>query len=375
MYQERNVPQSGASTAFILIVDDVQGNVQMLGSILTDAGYRVTAASNGEQALKIVKKRMPDLILLDVMMPGMDGYETCHKLKRIPDTGDIPVIFLTAKNDVDDIIKGFEVGGVDYLSKPVNSVELLVRLKNHLNLKKSRELLEQTGETHKELLHILCHDLNNPFSFIISALDLIKSDPEANTSDNYKNDIYAAAENGMRLIDLVRQLSVTEDKKTVLQLNDLNLLMSVEHSLRMLRPQFDAMNIKPRVSIPSGLIIRAEESSLINTVFNNILTNALKFSFPDSTIEIKAAVIGNRIILSVKDSGIGMSPGLIGNIFDLTKKTARVDTNGETGTGFGMPLVKQFVEMYGGTIEIISIEKNMDTGNHGTEVMLSFVAG
>lgn len=371
MNQKQNTPQG----AFILIVDDVQGNVQMLGSILTKAGYRVTAATSGMQALKIVEKRLPDLILLDVMMPGLDGYETCQELKRSPATKDIPVIFLTAKNEVDDIVKGFEVGGVDYLIKPVNSVELSVRLKNHLDLKKSRELLKQTGHERKELLHILCHDLNNPLSFIISALDLIKMQPEQLSFDKFQDDIYNAAKNGLRIIDLVRKLRALEDKKIDFQIIALNLKNYVGFSMQMLKPQFDAKHVEVVVSIPPDLIICAEESSLVNSVFNNILTNALKFSFPDSKIIIKAVAKGDHVILSVKDNGIGIPTGLICNIFDLTKKTTRGGTNGETGTGFGMPLVKKFVEMYGGTIEVISTDQKSNADNHGTEVRITFKAG
>lgn len=127
----------------VLAVDDKPQNLQFLGKLLSlsDQGYEVGLAQNGQQALNFVKKDQPDLILLDIMMPDMDGYEVCRLLKADFSTRHIPVIFLTAKTDSKDIVKGFEVGGVDYVTKPFNSAELLARIKNHLEIKILRGLL------------------------------------------------------------------------------------------------------------------------------------------------------------------------------------------------------------------------------------------
>ena len=130
----------------VLIVDDVANNLQVLGTILSKQEYKVAAANNGEQAIKIAKKTLPDLILLDIMMPGIDGLEICARLKKDPGTKDIPVIFLTAKIEPEDIVKGFETGAVDYVTKPFNSTELLARTKTHLELKINRDLLKIKNE-------------------------------------------------------------------------------------------------------------------------------------------------------------------------------------------------------------------------------------
>jgi class 3 adenylate cyclase len=130
----------------ILIVDDTPKNIQLLGTILRKEGYQINIAQNGLQALEVVGQMPPDLILLDVMMPELDGFETCRRLKGEPSTQDIPVIFLTAKVDMEDIVKGFELGAVDYVTKPFNSAELLSRVSTHLELKAAREKLEELAD-------------------------------------------------------------------------------------------------------------------------------------------------------------------------------------------------------------------------------------
>lgn len=128
-------------SARILIVDDTPKNIQVLGTILRQEGYQINIAQDGLKAIQMAEKVSPDLVLLDVMMPDMDGYETCQRLKQSPETKDIPIIFLTARKEPEDIVKGFEVGGVDYISKPFNSIELLARIRTHLDLwYKTRQL-------------------------------------------------------------------------------------------------------------------------------------------------------------------------------------------------------------------------------------------
>ena len=130
----------------ILIVDDTQRNIQVLGSILMKEKYQISVAKNGLEALKVVKNVMPDIILLDIMMPELDGFETCKRLKESDKTKDIPVIFLTAKIETEDIIKGFELGAVDYITKPFNSKELLVRVNTHLDLKYAHEKIKKSEQ-------------------------------------------------------------------------------------------------------------------------------------------------------------------------------------------------------------------------------------
>jgi diguanylate cyclase (GGDEF)-like protein len=127
----------------ILIVDDTHANLKVLGNILKNESYKIAFTDNGLMAIKIAEKTLPDLILLDVSMPGIDGFETCKRLKTINTTKDIPVIFITARTETDDIVKGFESGAVDYVTKPFNAKELLTRVKNHIEFQKNRETLKK----------------------------------------------------------------------------------------------------------------------------------------------------------------------------------------------------------------------------------------
>ena len=161
-------------TANILIVDDVAMNARLLVNLLQDEDYNLAVATNGQMALDLVDDRKPDLILLDIMMPNMDGYETCRRLKASEDTRDIPVIFLTARTEAEDITKGFDVGAVDYVTKPFNYDELIARVKTHLELKITKDALERSNQEQRKLIHILCHDLINPLGQVETTLDLMK---------------------------------------------------------------------------------------------------------------------------------------------------------------------------------------------------------
>lgn len=350
---------------FILIVDDVPKNLQVLGNILGSRGYHFTPATNGKQALKIIEKRLPDLILLDIMMPEMDGYEVCNTLKSSSRTKDIPVIFLTAKTEPDDIVRGFELGGVDYITKPFNSTELMVRIKTHLKILK-------VSNERKELLHVLCHDLANPFASIVSALEVIKDYP---TFERLREYLVTAAENGLKVIELVRKIRALEENKTDLELGSVSLTRVVDESVFMLEQKFAEKRVELVRDIDKGLRVWAEETSLVNSVINNILTNAVKFSYPDSKINIRARQERDMVTISIRDSGIGMSKELQRDVFDMKKNTTRQGTSGEIGTGFGMPLVRKFINAYGGTLELFSREKKENPQDHGTEIKLTLRSG
>ena len=132
--------------ARVLIVDDTVQNIQVLGTVLREQNYQINVAQNGLQALESVEKVPPDLILLDVMMPELDGFETCKRLKANDETKEIPIIFLTAKVETEDVVHGFELGAVDYVTKPFNAVELLARVKTHLELRRLQRELEEYSE-------------------------------------------------------------------------------------------------------------------------------------------------------------------------------------------------------------------------------------
>ncbi len=353
------------SKPFILIVDDMPKNLQVVGNILDGAGYRFTLASSGKQALKVVERRLPDLILLDIMMPEMDGYEVCRALKSSPETADVPVIFLTAKTETEDIVKGFQCGGIDYITKPFISREMLARIKTHL------EIVRVSSER-KELLHILCHDLANPLSSIATIMSVGMA-PEKFAA--VREHLLNAATNGLQVIELVRNMSALEDNKIKLVLTAVDLGRVMDEAESLVKHKLTEKNIQLAAAVEPGLNVRAEKVSLLNSVLVNLLTNGIKFSYPGSKITFTANQAGDEVVIRVRDSGIGIPEKVLRNIFDLKKPTTRTGTNGEKGTGFGMPLVKKFVSTFGGQIEIFSKEEGAYPVGHGTEVKLTLKTG
>jgi two-component system sensor histidine kinase/response regulator len=161
----------------ILIVDDLPGNLKILAGILKEQGFRIAVADSGAQTLNVVKTRPPDLILLDIMMPEMDGFEVCKRLKKDENAKDIPVIFLTALTEVENMVKGFELGAVDYVTKPFNVNELLSRVNNHLQLRKAQNQVVEL-EQHNAVLAMAItasHELNQPLTVLAGNFELFRA--------------------------------------------------------------------------------------------------------------------------------------------------------------------------------------------------------
>lgn len=352
----------------ILIVDDNPRNIQLVGAVLknnTDCDFAF--AMDGFQALKQAQKTPPDLILLDVMMPEMDGYQTCERLKADPETAAIPVIFLTARVQSEDIVRGFDVGAADYVAKPFQSAELLARVRTQLKIKEGNDIIQRQNDERKQLLHVLCHDLVNPFSSIVSCLDIID---DAESFLTLKPRLLQIAENGLNLIELVRRIRSIEEKGLPPMTEDTPLTLLAERSHMLMDERLKNKNITLRVDVPDNLTVKVDPVSFINTVLNNLVSNAVKFSYPGSTVELKGSLEEGQVVIRVVDHGIGIPDDILRGIFDLGKMTTRTGTANERGTGFGMPLVQQFVAAGGGTIEICSRSEKDSPDDHGTEVII-----
>jgi CheY-like chemotaxis protein len=333
-------------------------------------GHGVAVATDGQVALDMIAERKPDLVLLDIMMPGLDGFSTCKMIKQNPETCDIPVIFLTAKVDTEDIVKGFELGAADYVTKPFNSSELIARVKTHLELKKNRDIIVAQSCEQKELLHMLCHDLANPFQAIVFVAQMFDTYEDPGKLKNLITRLVKVADKGTDIIELVRKMQALEEGKFVLERCDLK--EALYESVFLLAGKFAEKDVRWQLSIKDDaeLWVYAENTSLINSVITNILTNAIKFSFPGSEIVIRAWLETDQVFVSIKDCGIGMSGDLLCNVFDIKKSVSRTGTGGEKGTGFGMPLIKKFITAYNGDIQVKSADYDESPDNHGTEVLL-----
>jgi two-component system sensor histidine kinase/response regulator len=313
-----------------------------------------------------------DLILLDVMMPEMDGFEVCRMLRATPATRDIPVIFLTAKTELDDLVRGFGIGANDYVAKPFRPPELLARVRTHLTLRaQQREIAEKNTEL-KEMLHIVCHDVANQFAVLGMALELTAHFP-GKTIEKYLPRMAAAVRNGIGLTALVRDLRRSDEHP--LELTAVPLKAVVAEALLLADDRIHAKELKVTCEVPD-VAIWAERFSLTNSVFGNLLSNAVKFSHRGAGISISAAVHDQQVRICVRDTGVGMSPAVLEYLFDVSRSRSLTGTEGERGTGFGMPLLQRLVHKYGGTVKVTSRELADHPADHGTEFRIDLkIAG
>lgn len=349
----------------ILVVDDSEFELQLVDWILQENNYQTILASNGFAALKIIENLSPDLILLDIMLPDLNGFEVCKKIKNNENLKDIPVIFFTSLSNVDDIVKGFEAGGVDYVTKPFNTDELLVRIKNHLDLIDSKRKIElqarqlkQSNALKDKMFSVISHDLRSPVSSIKLALDFISTGLIKPTDELFKETIK----------DLVR----TTDEAYVLLENLLGWAKSQSNILNVfpesldLKPLASSMagllkltgeNKKIRIenNIPEGITVFAD-MQMIQSVIRNLLSNALKFTPENGLIEMNAFKMDTEVKISIKDSGVGISQPNLKRIFDQDQPVKTFGTNKESGSGLGLILCKDFVEKNGGRIWVESEE-------------------
>ncbi len=353
-----------AKTDLILIVDDTLKNVQLLGSILKGAGYRIAVATNGLDAIHAAFAEQPNLILLDIMMPMMDGFSAAKELKSRPETAGIPIIFLTARVEPEDIVKGFDLGAVDYVTKPFHQQELLVRVKNHLELHHAQAAIEQQSNARKELLHILSHDLANSLGSIMGLLRVCQC---AEDFLSLRGAMLQATENSLDVIELVRKLRALEDHKLDLAMEEIDLAQSVQAAWQLLSGRFESKGIVFDCVMEPGLKVWAEKTSFINSVLNNLFTNGIKFSYPGQSLRVRAKRLGDLAELKISDDGIGIPESMQTQIFDPGKVTHRAGTNEESGTGFGMPLVMKFIQLYGGNITLKSKDERKNPESHGTQ--------
>lgn len=348
----------------LLLVDDEPANIQVLVGLL-QADYELKVATRGAAALKVCEQTPQlDLVLLDVMMPEMDGFEVCQRLRAAEATKRIPIIFLTAKLETADIVQGFEVGANDYVAKPFRPAELLARVRTHLLVRAQQvEIAEKNAEL-KGMLQIVCHDVANHFFLLRLSLEMAQGESTASVLEQTLPRMAVAVRNGIGLTTLVRDLRRLEDKGV--KVGQVSLVETVDEALLLAEDRIRAKGLKVTKAVAPAQVV-AEGCALTNSVFGNILSNAIKFSHPDSVVEISAQTEGDMVCVKFRDHGIGMPAKTLENLFDVTKSRSRKGTAGESGTGFGMPLMRKFVTQFGGKVEVSTKEKSNHPEDHGTE--------
>lgn len=354
----------------VLIVDDEPTNLRVLVDSLK-GNYECLTATDGKTALELARKASPDLILLDIMMPGMDGYEVCRQLKEDKQTQSIPVIFATAMNQMEDEKKGLDLGAADYVVKPFRIPILMRRVRHQILFKKQQDALKLALDENKELLHILCHDLVNPIFAIQNLVTLLDHCPE-DKFDHYVRLIDRSCQNSLEVIRMVRSIRKLEDKGELLELETIDLGKALSESLQTLDQRLQDKEIRIDCDPIENCLVEANYTLVLNSILNNVLTNAIKFSYPGGEIRIRLNETSTSVDLSFQDFGVGMDQKVLASVFEIGGVVSRPGTNNEKGTGFGMPLIQKTMQRFDGEVSLESLDEEAHPEQHGTTVTLRF---
>lgn len=338
------------------MVDDVPKNLQVLGTLLAKFECELAVAMNGQQALSTVDKINPDLILLDVMMPVMDGHETCKKLKSNPKTKDIPVIFLSAKTETEDIVKGFDLGAVDYISKPFIGSELIARVRTHLELKAAKQKLEEEVGTKNKFFSIMSHDLRGAFGIIMSFVQLIQENREYLSQeeiDELLDDIGKTSTNTLELLENLLKWARSQTGAIQFSPEAVN----IKETCKEIIDQHKDIAVAKEIKLHFEDNFRQEvfaDLNMILVVLRNLISNAIKFTPKGGDILLSIEHSNDSAKISVKDTGVGIPAEHVNNLFHIDKKTTTQGTENEQGNGLGLILCKEFVEYNKGKISVES---------------------
>lgn len=350
----------------ILIVDDVMSNVLLLKVLLTNEKFAIATASNGRQALEQVEKENPDLVLLDVMMPDMSGFEVAQHLKSNPQTAEIPIIFLTALNSTADIVKGFQVGANDFISKPFNKEELIIRVTHQISLVAAKRLiLSKTEELQRtiagcdKLYSVIAHDLRSPMGSIKMVLNmLILNLPfEKIGAEMYELLTMAnqTTEDVFSLLDNLLKWTKSQIGKLNVVYRDVDLVEVTDGVIEIFSMVASLKKIRIREMKPERMMVNAD-IDMLKTVVRNLLSNAIKFSKENSEILVKMEEVNGMAVVSVQDHGCGISEEGQKKLLHADTHFSTFGTNNEEGSGLGLLLCKDFVVKNGGKLWFTSKE-------------------
>jgi len=347
----------------ILIVDDVVSNVLLLKILLTNEKFQVCTANCGNMCIEQAKAEKPDLILLDVMMPDISGFDTAVILKKDPETADIPIIFLTALNNPSDLVHGFQVGANDFLTKPFNKEELVVRVMHQITLVAAKRLIQKQNEelratinNRDKMYSVIAHDLRSPMASIRMVLNLVVTSmsPEVIGPELFEllDKANKESEECHDLLDNLLKWTKSQTGRLNVLLQDLDLNDIIPGVVDIFEMIALTKKIKLQyVGTQAPLVVRAD-NDMLKTIVRNFMSNAVKFSPENSVIEITMKEEGQFAKVSVRDHGVGIEPDRLGSIFHKGETT--YGTDGEEGSGLGLQLCADFARKIGGDVQVES---------------------
>jgi len=346
----------------ILVVDDTPANLLLLTGMLTQSGYKVTAVSAGKLALQTAKHDPPDLILLDVMMPEMNGYEVCKRLKTDEQLAEIPVIFISALDDTMDKVKAFQVGGVDYITKPFQLREVQARVATHLELHRQSHLLQESyeqlcrlEELRDNLVHMIVHDMRTPLTSIKGFLQLLDTVEGQTMSEDGREYVTIATEATDNLIELINSLldvSKMEAGEMTLDLGECNLMDIIREVMGKVESLRE--NRQFTIEAPEKPVTVLGDAGLLARIIQNLLGNALKFTPDGGCISVGLESDERSVRVYIRDSGPGIPHESLERIFEKFGQVTSRQNQQQYSTGLGLTFCKLAVEAHGGSIGVDS---------------------
>ncbi len=337
----------------ILIVDDIVENMTVLHRFLTNAGFRVLIAQDGKSCIDTVEHARPDLVLLDIMMPVMNGFQVCEILKNQLHTKEIPIIFMTALADTSDKVNGFRLGAADYITKPFQQAEVLARINAHLNLYKLKRQLQKTNEELDAFAHTVAHDLKNPLAAVSSLTDLLMCEYKntgqiSQRSAERMNLISRSVNKAFNIIDALLLLAGVSRGKVV-SFEPLDMKIVVDNALLRLHH----LTQEAVIEVPQQWFSSVGYAPWVEEIWVNYLSNALKYGGNPAYIQLGSEKVndGTTIKYWVKDNGAGIPDEEQNQLFTpFTRlQTGRID-----GHGLGLSIVQQIAEKLHGDVGVES---------------------
>lgn len=358
---------SGPIPARILVVDDQESNLRLLGGMLSQLGYEIVAVTDGEQAIERLTERVADLVLLDVLMPGLDGFEVCRRIRARPELGDIPIVFLSAADDKTFIVRALEAGAVDYVTKPFNKAELISRVRTHLALKQARDRLRQLAEDKDELLGILAHDLKNHLGGMQMSAQLLNERLSATEDYRLKRIAANILHSSEQMFSFVKEFLANSaaDRGAPLKSEPASLAESAHAAVQRYGEAAHRKSITFFEDYaPDAPLVQADHAAL-DQVIDNLVSNAVKFSPEGKGIYITVgSAPDGRVEFSVRDQGPGCTEEDRAQMFLRYRRLSARPTAGEPSTGLGLSIAKRHANAMQGDLHCES-----ESGNGATFIL------
>ena len=359
MAEDSSHSDSGAS---ILVVDDTPANLQVLVGLLKERGHRVRPVLEGRLALRAARAEVPDLILLDINMPDMNGFEVCEQLKADPKLADTPVIFISGNTETVDKVRAFSVGGVDYVTKPFQMAEVEARVATHLELRRKRRELQESLEALRRLetlrdslVHMVVHDLRSPLAAISACLEVIKWDAEEQHRQELAADVETAlhaTRTIIRLVNSVLDVSKMEGAEMRLQLVPADIAAVARESVDELESLVGTRQLVREW--PEDPVMAIVDRDVVSRVLQNLLGNALKFTPATGAITVEVEANDDMVRVAVSDTGPGIPREYRERVFEKFGQVDAVLRGQRFSTGLGLTFCRLAVEAHGGRIGVDS---------------------